>query len=376
MAAAAAASIVCLLGSVSVSGQLPAPPAAPTSDSVFKNVQVLKGIPVDEFMDAMGMFAAALGYDCASCHSDAIHTDRGAFAVSTPAIQRARGMIAMMNAINRTYFGGQPRVSCFTCHHGQNSPERVPNLALQYAELITDPNAMTLLPSRRTTAEQVFDKYMQALGGADRVATLTSFVAKGTYSGFNTGGGEVPVEIQAKAPDQLTQIIRMPDGEGVRTYDGRSGWAAESWRPMPLMPLTGGNLEGMRIDALVAFPARIPKAFSTWQVGSARIDDRPVQVLQGSETGRLPVNLYFDESGLLVRLVRWNSTVVGTVPTQIDYADYREVAGVKLPFRTVVTWTDGQNTIALQEVRPNAAIDAARFARPAPFRPTTARRVP
>src|SRR5262245_62905840 len=112
MAAAAAASIVCLVGGVSASGQSPAAP--PTSDSVFKNVQVLKGIPVDEFMDAMGMFAAALGYDCASCHSDAIHTDRGAFAVSTPAIQRARGMIAMMNSINRTYFGGQPRVSCFT----------------------------------------------------------------------------------------------------------------------------------------------------------------------------------------------------------------------------------------------------------------------
>jgi len=69
----------------------------------------------------------------------------------------------------------------------------------------------------------------------------------------------------------------------------------------------------------------------------------------------------------LVRLVRWNKTAVGTVPTQIDYADYREVAGVKLPFRTVVTWTDGQNTLALSDVRPNVPIDAAKFARPAPF---------
>jgi hypothetical protein len=77
--------------------------------------------------------------------------------------------------------------------------------------------------------------------------------------------------------------------------------------------------------------------------------------------------LYFDESGLLVRLVRWNRTAVGTVPTQIDYADYREVAGVKVPFRSIVTWTDGQNTIELSEVRPNVSIDAARFARPAPF---------
>jgi len=78
--------------------------------------------------------------------------------------------------------------------------------------------------------------------------------------------------------------------------------------------------------------------------------------------------LYFDEAGLLTRIVRWSRTAVGTVPMQIDYSDYREVAGVRMPFQIVVTWTDGQNTIALTEVQPNAAVDAARFARPAPFK--------
>jgi uncharacterized protein DUF6544 len=122
------------------------------------------------------------------------------------------------------------------------------------------------------------------------------------------------------------------------------------------------------LEALISFPAAVQKAFSTWTVGNTVIDDRPVQILQGTNAGEIPVNLYFDESGLLVRLVRWNKTTVGTVPIQIDYADYREVAGVKLPFRTVVTWTDGQNTFALKDVRPNVSIDAAKFARPAPFK--------
>jgi hypothetical protein len=67
--------------------------------------------------------------------------------------------------------------------------------------------------------------------------------------------------------------------------------------------------------------------------------------------------------------VRWSSTPVGTVPTQTEYSDYRDVAGVKMPFRMVVTWTNGQNTIELEDVRPNVAIDASRFARPAPFKP-------
>jgi hypothetical protein len=360
--------ILSLLHVVSGAGQGTPDQDTQMSDTVFKNVQVLKGIPVDEFMDTMGMFASALGYDCTSCHSPEVLQNRAAFAVTTPQIQRARGMIGMMNTLNRTYFGGAQRVSCFTCHRGHYRPEIVPNLALQYGETKDDPNAMVLLPARQAAADQILDRYFSALGGTERLATLTSFVATGTYSGFNTGGVDVPVEIFARAPDQHTMIIRTREGDSVKTYDGRSGWVAEPWRPLPLMALTGGNLAGARMEAIISFPAGIRQAFNQWQVSSTTIDDRAVQIVQGtSAAGQLPVNLYFNESGLLVRLVRWNRTAVGTVPTQIDYADYREVAGVKLPFRTIVTWTDGQNTIELSEVRSNVSIDAARFARPTPF---------
>jgi len=67
--------------------------------------------------------------------------------------------------------------------------------------------------------------------------------------------------------------------------------------------------------------------------------------------------------------MRWNQTAVGPVPTQTDFDDYRDVAGIKMPFRTVITWTDGRSTIQLNEVKPNLSIDAARFAKPAPARP-------
>jgi hypothetical protein len=366
--AAIGAGIACWLGVVLSAAQAAPSDAPQLSENVFKNIQILKGIPVDQFMDAMGMFSASLGYDCSSCHSPEIHTDRAAFAITTPLITRARQMMTMMNGINEGNFGGRPRVTCFTCHRGNPSPEDVPSLALQYSDLIDDPNAMTILPDRTVSADQIFSKYIQALGGAQRLASLASFVARGTYGGFNTGGGDVAIEIAAKAPNQRTQIVRGPDGDAVKTYDGRNGWVAEGWRPLPLMALTGGNLQGARLEAMTSFPAGIKEAFSRWQVGATTIDDQPVQILQGTNAGQLPVNFYFDDSGLLVRTLRWNRTAVGTVPTQIDYSDYRDVAGVRMPFRLVVTWTDGQNTIALTEVRPNVAIDAARFATPAPFR--------
>jgi len=338
------------------------------SDAVFKNVQVLKGIPVDEFMDTMGMFASSLGYDCVSCHSGDIYTNRAAFAESTPLIQRARQMIVMMNTINKNYFGGQPRVSCFTCHNAKNRPEYIPNLALQYGEVVDDPNSMRIFPDTRTTVEQVFDKYIQALGGSQRLAALSGFVARGTYEGFNTGGNAFPIEITARAPNQRSQVVRTPEGDAVKTFDGRAAWAAEGWRPLPLLTLTGGNLEAARLEAMQLFPTNIRPAFTQWQISSTTIDGNVVQLLQGQNAGQLPVNFYFDDAGLLVRIVRWNRTAVGTVPMQFEYGDYRDVAGVKMPFRMVLTWTDGQNTIVLNEIQPNAAVNAARFARPAPFK--------
>src|SRR5713226_7971319 len=267
-----------LVGLVMAAGQASPDQSPQVSDVVFKNVKVLKGIPVDEFMDTMGMFASSLGYDCSSCHSPEIRTNRDAFAIETPLVQRARGMITMMNAINRNYFRGEPRVSCFTCHRANYSPEIVPSLTLQYGEFKEDPNALNIFPDRNASADQVFDKFYQALGGRERLARLTSFAATGTYSGFNTGGADFPVEIFARAPDQRTQVIHMSIGDGVKTYDGQNGWVAEEWRPVPLVTLTGGNLSGARLDAIMSFPAAIQKAFSRWQTGSTVIDDRPVQI--------------------------------------------------------------------------------------------------
>jgi len=91
--------------------------------------------------------------------------------------------------------------------------------------------------------------------------------------------------------------------------------------------------------------------------------------LRGTNPRQPPVNFYFDESGLLVRVVRFSDTAVGRIPIQIDYSDYRDVTGVKMPFKWIVTWTNGQTTTELTELQPNVQIDAARFNRPAPARP-------
>ena len=335
------------------------------AEEVFKNVQVLKGIPVDEFMSTMGVFSAALGMSCEDCHASN-DTKWENYALDTSPRKRiARRMVQMVATLNKDTFGGRPMITCWTCHRGSNSPRITPNLSTLY-NLPDEPEDIVPQAPNAPPADQIFDKYLQALGGAERLNRVTSFVAKGASVGYGPEGTPRPVEIFAKAPGQRTTIIHTQNGDSITTFDGQNGWSAVPLKPLPVMPLTGSSLEGTKLEAELSFAAGIQQVLTKWRVGfPAIINDRDVQVVQGSGAGGLLATLYFDsESGLLVRLIRYSESVVGRTPTQIDYSDYRDVAGVKMPFKWTVSWLDGKENFALSEIQPNAAIDPAKFSKP------------
>ena len=338
------------------------------AEDVFKNVQVLRGIPVNDFMGTMGIFSAALGMSCEDCHrsGDASWAN---YAAESPRKQLARSMVVMMNTINKTHFGGRQAVTCFSCHRGADRPKLTPNLALLYdAPAPEDPRDIITQARTSPPPDEVLNRYITAVGGATRAAALASYTATGSSIGYGPDSEKRPVEIYARAPNQRTTITRAPDGDRVTTFDGRRGWIAAPFRPVAVLELAGQDLDGLRLDAELAFPGRIQQIAIQWRVGLATvISEREVQVVQGTGTGGATVTLYFDaETGLLTRQVRYVSSPVGRIPTQVDYADYREVAGVKMPFKWTVTWLDGRDSFELTDVRANAPMDAARFARPAP----------
>jgi hypothetical protein len=338
-------------------------------EETFKTVQLLRGIPVDTFFEVMGTFASSMGNDCTFCHASNAALDKSAFATQTPRIQRARQMITMMKAINQQYFGGAPRVTCFTCHGGSNTPKADPSFMSQYGEPVLDPDARDFLTDASINVNQVFDKYIQALGGADKLAKLTSYAAKGTYSGFDTDRSTVPIELYAKAPNQETVVVHLTIGASTRVFDGQNAWVSGPEQPLPLLTLTGGNIERARLSALANFPLGLQKAYPQWRAGRTILNDKDVIVLQATVSGDRVAQLFFDPaSGLLVRLLRFTITPVAFVPTQIDYADYRELPGlgVKVPFSRTLTQTYMQMTLQFTDVQPNVQIDAARFAKPAP----------
>jgi len=361
---------VCLLAVALANGQS-APQEKPLmADDVFKNIQVLRGLTVDQFMGTMGFIAAALSMNCSECH----HTGSvERYADDTPMKQTARKMILMVNALNKSSFGGKREVTCYSCHRSDARPKVTPSLAEQYGTPpLDDPNEVEIPETPAAggpSADQVLNKYIQALGGAQKLASITSFTGKGTYEGFDTEGDKFPVEIYAKAPSERTTIVHLRSGDNVRTFDGRNAWntSAGTLLPIPVFTLTGGEFEGAKIDASLSFPGQIKQLLKNWRTGfpSTTIDDKDVDVIEGSSADNSPVKLYFEKkTGLLLRQVRYTDTALGLNPTQIDYADYRDVSGVKMPYHLTTTWTDGRSTIVLSELRANVSIDAAKFAKP------------
>ena len=384
--------VAALIGLAFAGAQAPSQEKPLMADQVFKNIQALKGIPVDDFMQTMGLMAAALQFDCSDCHVGA-GTDKVDWAADTPRKRMARNMVNMVTTINRTNFGGRQMVTCWTCHRNRDKPLTTPVMGTIYGMPPYEPDDVLVQSPLAPSAQSILDKYIQAVGGAQRLAGLTSFVGKGTSVGFGGFGGGGAVEIVAKAPDKRATIILFKEetgrGDQIRTYDGTTGWVRTPLNVVGEFQLVGGDLDGARFDAQLSFPGQIKQILTNVKSGPpTTITDLPapasqsslqqdvtlgqthmVDVVQGTGPRGLLVTLFFDQqTGLLLRELRFGNSPIGRVPTQIDYADYRDVNGVKLPFRITYAWLDGRDSIVLSEIRTNVPVDETKFGRPAPLK--------
>ena len=339
-------------------------PASPAGDKKaeeqVKNIQVLKGIPADQLIPTMQFITASLGVECEFCHV------KGAFDKDDKKPkQTARKMMEMMFAINADNFDRDRKVTCYSCHRGSTVPVGMPPVMTEASkEASAGPKAAeTPKQNAGPTAEQLLDKYLQAAGGTAAIEKITSRVMKGT---IEFGGMSMPIDIYAKDPEQRISFTHMAGGDSVTAFNGHEGWLGMPGGPMREMH--GSDLDGAAIDADLHLPAHLKQMFSQAEVqGTARIGDRDAYLVVGERTGKPPIELYFDkQSGLLVRLVRYGETALGRLPTQIDYADYRDTDGVTIPYRWTLARPSGRFTIQVSGVQQNVPVDDGKFVKPTP----------
>jgi len=349
-----------IIGNATAQDRQATPIAPKTAGQAFKNVQVLKDIPADGLIPAMQFITASLGKECEFCHvHDAFEKD------DKKPKQTARAMIAMMLAINRDNFHGHREVTCYTCHRGNADPVSVPPVMTEAANPVaaameTEESESTETPG--PPADQLFEKYLKAVGGAAAVEKINTRVMKGTIT---FGDRNVPIDIYSKAPDKRVSITHTPDGDSVTAFDGHEGWLGAPKRPVHEMH--GPDIDAAAMDADLHFPVDLEHMFSRTEIrGTDKIGENEAILVIGQREGKTPLRLYFDaKSGLLVRLVRFAETPLGRLPAQIDYADYREAGGVKIPFRWTLARPGGRFTIQVSEVKDNDPVDDVRFEKPA-----------
>lgn len=359
---------ICVAGAVLGSGlgTLWAQPSQPstetatpkTTEQVYKNIQVLKGFPSDQLVPAMQFVAASLGVQCDFCHlENAFEKD------DKETKQTARKMMRMMFAINKDNFDGEQKVTCYACHRGSHKPLITPIITEEEGKFGAEgkmpheePNAASL-PS----ADQILGKYLQAVGGVDAAAGISTRIQKGTLT---VGSENFPVEVVAKAPDKRVTMVRFPGGDSVTGTNGEEGWLSTPGRAVHDM--SPAEVDAARMDAELFFPASLKGLFKEWHMEpQEQISGREAYVLAGTRDNLPPVQLYFDQqSGLLIRVLRFVETPLGRNPTVVDYGDYRDQGGVKTPFRWTIARPDNRFTVEIEHMQQNVPIKDDRFVRP------------
>lgn len=334
------------------------PPAeAPkTAEQQFKNIQVLKDIPAEELIPTMQFISASLGVQCDFCHVEhEMQKD------DKKEKQTARKMIAMELAIDKGHFNNEVEVTCYTCHRGSPHPVGIPLLGADAPKPVPhvhheEGEDHAGLP----TADQILDKYLAAVGGAEALRKIKSREEKGTIDAM---GMQSPIEVYSEAPDKRISIFHMQGGSSVTAFNGEVGWLSI---PGGFHRMTRPERESARIDAEFYFPARVRELYKEFKVKPG-VELNGLETYQVSATGpgRPPLQLYFDQkTGLLLRQVRYVVTPLGKNPAQIDYADYRETDGVKIPYRWTLARPNGAFTINVQQVKQNVPIDEKLFVPP------------
>jgi hypothetical protein len=361
---------------VEVTGAAQGPQAADKPvEQTRKNIQVLKGLPESQLFTEMNFISASLGVRCDFCHVKQGKDPKTGFdnwvweSDDKEEKKTARDMMRMVLSVNKGDFGlSRGSVTCFTCHRGQTHPQGLPTLPLAVSghepppagAAAPAPNAPREAPP---TVQQVFDKYVAAVGGAEAAAKFQTQVVKGTREASQ--GRAWPFEATSKGPDKFLMAVEVTDfGTVSQAVNGASGWVKNPRTQRALSPPELADLKyAAGLFEVVKF-----KPTPTMRVGGHRkVGERDAIVVSDRPSEGISRRYFFDaQTGLLLRITTLTDTLLNPIPEQIDFEDYRDVDGVKVPFLVRLSNIDTfySYTRKITEVKHNVPVDDKRFDMP------------
>jgi hypothetical protein len=323
-----------------------------TAGQKFKNIKVLNEMPADQMGKVMNLMSASLGVNCNFCHS----SEEDFAKDDNEHKQTAREMLKMTFGLNKNYFNGRTEVTCNTCHNGKAHPQSAPNL-----NSIAPENARPKQPETKPTIEQILEKYGQALGGKANLEKINSRYIKA--SRVEPNGKSEPEEIWQKG-NKLLVVTTYSQAVVSEAFDGANVWKRANEHLIPLKP---DEAEQIKRGAELFASANLKAIYPKMEFGSVeQINGREVYQVRATTVNGGRERLYFDaQTGLLVRQTASAPTVLGNFVYQVDYSDYKDFGGVKLPVTMHFAVPNISWTRKILEVKNNAAIEDTKFNQPA-----------
>lgn len=348
--------------------------AAQALPAELKNIQVLKNMPAPELTETMGFIASSLGVTCNHCHLGPWESD------TQKAKLTAREMIRMTREINERAFGGRTEVTCYTCHQAHAKPGNTPPLwnktpdeiaaikkerqaqaanasAAGGAKAATPPASTSNSSEPLKDAAEILADYRKAVGGSE----VKTVAMKGTMSADL--GSPTPVEINIGFPDKYYQAMNAGGTPVQQAVNGDRGWAITPGRTIAYPPSTVAQAKQIiGLFRAVKFEDADAARKTT---AIEKIGDRAYFVVE-SVTDRRLERLYFDtQTGLLYKRYFEGRTTLGSNRNEVQFEDYRDVNGVKLPYHITSISTNDRSRFAFTEIQTNVTLDPARFVMPA-----------
>lgn len=303
-------------------------------------------MPADQLGRVMNLMAASLGVNCNFCHVPNDFPND-----AKPEKQTARQMIKMTFDLNKNNFEGRPEISCNTCHQAHAHPQSAINLNPVATE------ERPKQPDVKPTVDAILEKYMQAVGGKENVAKITSRTITATR--IEPNGKTETEEIWQKG-NKLLITTQYPQAVVTEAFDSTNAWKQAGANSLPLR---ADEVDQIRRNAQVFAYTDLKTIYPKMDFRFVdRINGREVYLVLATTAENQRERLYFDtETGLLVRRTGSSQTVLGAFQYQVDYADYKDFGGVKLPTTVRYAMPNISWTRKITDVKNNAPVEDTKF---------------